>query len=105
VADGLIVSTATAARLMRLRRAGRFCPHAQEHSAHSDSAALSMDRAIVLDQGAMVDMRIVTDHQAILTVDGQFEFALMDGDHITVKASPPSRALSAFIRRRIFIAR
>ena len=47
-----------------------------------------MDRAIVLSQGAVVKILVRTDHQAILTVDGQFEYELQDGDWVTVQASP-----------------
>ena len=89
VADGLIVSTATGSTAYALAAGGPILPPTLKNILLIPIAPhLSMDRAIVLDQGAMVDTRIVTDHQAILTVDGQFEFALMDGDHITVKASP-----------------
>jgi NAD+ kinase len=49
---------------------------------------LSMDRAVVLDQGATVEMRAVTDHRALLTVDGQSEVTLMNGDRVTIRANP-----------------
>jgi NAD kinase len=54
-----------------------------------------MDRAIVLSQGAVVKILVHTDHQAILTVDGQFEYELQDGDQVTVQAS---RHTSRFVR-------
>jgi NAD+ kinase len=89
IADGLIVSTATGSTAYALAAGGPILPPTLKNILLIPIAPhLSMDRAIVLDQGAMVDMRIVTDHQAILTVDGQFEFALLDGDRVTVKASP-----------------
>jgi NAD+ kinase len=88
LADGLIVSTATGSTAYALAAGGPILPPTLKNILLIPIAPhLSMDRAIVLDQGATVDMRVVTDHQAILTVDGQFEFALLDGDRVTVKAS------------------
>lgn len=88
VADGLIVATATGSTAYALAAGGPILPPTLRNILLIPIAPhLSMERAIVLDQGATVDMRIVTDHQAILTVDGQFEFTLLDGDRVTVKAS------------------
>lgn len=89
VADGLIVSTATGSTAYALAVGGPILPPTLDNILLIPIAPhLSMERAIVLNQGAMVDMCVVTDHQAILTVDGQFEFTLLDGDRVTVKASP-----------------
>jgi len=89
VADGLIVSTATGSTAYALAAGGPILPPTLKNILLLPIAPhLSMERAIVLDQGSTVDMRIVTDHQVILTVDGQFEFALLDGDRVTVTASP-----------------
>ena len=59
----------------------------------SDRAAgqvLSSEPApqIAVPQGTVVKLLVRTDHQAILTVDGQFEYELQDGDWVTVQASP-----------------
>jgi NAD+ kinase len=89
VADGLIVSTATGSTAYALAAGGPILPPTLKNILLIPIAPhLSMERAIVLDQGATVDMRVVTDHQVILTVDGQFEVALMDGDRVTVRACP-----------------
>jgi len=53
-----------------------------------------MDRAIILAKGAVVQIRVQTDHQAILTVDGQFEYEVRDGDVVTIQAS---RHVSRFL--------
>jgi NAD+ kinase len=96
VADGLIVSTASGSTAYALAAGGPILPPTLKNILLIAIAPhLSMDRAIVLDQGAMVDMRVETDHQAILTVDGQFEFAMLDGDAVTVKAGPH---MARFIR-------
>jgi NAD+ kinase len=88
-ADGLIVSTATGSTGYALAVGGPILPPQLKNILLIPIAPhLSMERAIVLSQGAVVRVQIQTDHQAILTVDGQFEYELRDGDWVTVQASP-----------------
>ncbi len=95
-ADGLIVSTATGSTAYALAVGGPILPpQLQNFLLIPIAAHLSMNRAIVLGQGDKVDVRIHTDHQAILTVDGQFEYDLQDGDLVSVQASPH---MSRFVR-------
>jgi NAD+ kinase len=95
-ADGLIVSTATGSTAYALAVGGPILPPQLKNILLIPIAAhLSMDRAIVLSQGAVVKILVQTDHQAILTVDGQFEYELLDGDWVKVQASPH---VSRFVR-------
>jgi NAD+ kinase len=95
-ADGLIVSTPTGSTAYALAAGGPVLPPQLKNILLIPIAShLSMDRAIVLSQGATVKVQVHTDHQAILTVDGQFEYELLDGDWVTVKASPH---VSRFVR-------
>ena len=95
-ADGLIVSTATGSTAYAFAAGGPVLPPQLKNILLIPIAPhLSMDRAIVLAQGAVVKARVRTDHQAILTVDGQFEYELLDGDWVTVQASSHT---SRFIR-------
>ena len=88
-ADGLIVSTPTGSTAYALAVGGPILPPQLKNILLLPIAPhLSMDRAIVLSQGAVVKILVRTDHQAILTVDGQFEYELQDGDWVTVQASP-----------------
>lgn len=88
-ADGVIVSTPTGSTAYALAVGGPIMPPELHNILLIPIAPhLSLDRAIVLSEGAMVDLRIGTDHEAILTVDGQFAFALSDGDRVVVRASP-----------------
>lgn len=88
-ADGLIVSTATGSTAYALAVGGPILPPQLKNILLLPIAPhLSMDRAIVLAQGAVVKVLVHTDHQAILTVDGQFEYELRNGDWVTVQASP-----------------
>jgi NAD+ kinase len=95
-ADGLIVSTPTGSTAYAFAAGGPILPPQLRNILLIPIAPhLSMDRAIVLSQGAVVKVLVHTDHQAILTVDGQFEYELRDGDWVKVQASPH---LSRFVR-------
>jgi len=95
-ADGLIVATATGSTAYAFAAGGPVLPPQLKNILLIPIAPhLSMDRAIVLAQGAVVKVLVHTDHQAILTVDGQFEYELRDGDWVTVQASPH---LGRFVR-------
>lgn len=88
-ADGVIVATPTGSTAYALAVGGPIMPPELHNILLIPIAPhLSLERAIVLSEGAVVDLRISTDHEAILTVDGQFAFALADGDRIVVRASP-----------------
>jgi NAD+ kinase len=87
-ADGLIVSTPTGSTAYAFAAGGPVLPPQLKNILLQPIAPhLSMDRAIVLAQGAVVRILVHTDHQAILTVDGQFEYELRDDDLVTVQAS------------------
>jgi NAD+ kinase len=95
-ADGLIVATATGSTAYAFAAGGPILPP-QLHNILLIPIAphLSMERAIVLPQGAALRILVRTDHQAILTVDGQFEYELRDGDWVSVQAS---RHTGRFVR-------
>jgi NAD+ kinase len=95
-ADGVIVATPTGCTGYALAAGGPvlppelknillipICPH------------LSLDRPVVLSQGSTVTLRVIADHPPILTVDGQFEITLTDGDVVDVRAS---EHVSRFVR-------
>jgi NAD+ kinase len=88
VADGLIVSTPTGSTAYAFAAGGPILPPELRNIILVPIAAhLTLDRAIVLSEGSKVCIEVSTDHQAILTVDGQFEFEMQDGDRIEVQAS------------------
>ncbi|MGD9146833.1 MAG: NAD(+)/NADH kinase [Anaerolineae bacterium] len=95
-ADGIIISTATGSTAYALAAGGPILPpQLQNFLLIPIASHLTMNRAIVLGRGDRVEVNVHTDHQAILTVDGQFEYELRDGDLVTVQASPYS---SRFVR-------
>jgi NAD+ kinase len=96
VADGLILATPTGSTAYALAVGGPVLPPELRNILVIPIAPhLTLDRAIVLSEGSTVRVHVRTDHQAILTVDGQFEFEMQDGDHIEVCAS---EHVSRFIR-------
>jgi NAD+ kinase len=87
--DGVIVATPTGSTAYALAVGGPILPPELHNILVVPIAPhLSLERAIVLSEGAVVDLGISTDHEAILTVDGQFALALADGDQVIVRANP-----------------
>lgn len=102
-ADGLIISTATGSTAYANAVGGPVLPPELKNILLIPIAPhLSMDRAIVLGRGDTVKVQVHTDHQAILTVDGQFEYELQDGDWVTVQASHHTSRFVRFQDRGYF---
>jgi NAD+ kinase len=58
---------------------------------------LSMDRAVILAEGATIRLRAHGDYPPMLTVDGQVVVEVEEGDEVVVVGSPH---LARFIRLR-----
>lgn len=87
--DGLIVATATGSTAYALAAGGPILPPLLKNIVLVPIAPhLSLDKPMVLSQGSVVEMVVSTDHQAILTNDGQEEMTLRSGDRVVVQASP-----------------
>lgn len=96
--DGLIVSTATGSTGYALAVNGPILPPELRNILVIPIAPhLSMDRAVVLAEGTEIRMRAYSDHESMLTVDGQFVVEVSDGDEVVVTGSPH---LARFIRLR-----
>lgn len=88
-ADGLIISTPTGSTAYALAAGGPILPPELENFLLIALAPhLSLERPMVLSKGVTVRVQISTDHLAVLTVDGQFQIELTDGDEVTMQASP-----------------
>lgn len=88
VADGLIASTPTGSTAYAMAAGGPILPPELRNILLVAVAPhLSVDRPIVLAEGSTVSITIRTDHQAILSVDGQFPIELADEDRVTAYAS------------------
>lgn len=97
VADGLIAATPTGSTAYALSAGGPILPPELRNILIVPVAPhLSVDRAIVLAEGSTVSITIRTDHQAILSIDGQAPVDLQDGDRVTIRASEHSLQLVRF---------
>lgn len=87
-ADGLIVATPTGSTAYALAAGGPILPPELRNIVLVPVAPhLSMERPVVLSEGAAVRI-IVVGRPAVLTVDGEVKAELVDGDEVTVGASP-----------------
>ncbi len=96
--DGLIISTATGSTGYALAVDGPIMPPELRNILIIPIAPhLSMDRAVILSEGTEIRLRAYVDHEAMLTVDGQFVVEVSAGDEVVVTGSPH---LARFIRLR-----
>jgi NAD+ kinase len=87
VADGLIASTATGSTAYALAAGGPILPPELRNILLVPIAAhLSVDRAVVLSEGASIKILVQGDN-AVLCVDGQEPIGLEQDDHVIVRAS------------------
>ncbi len=97
-ADGVIVATATGSTGYALACGGPILPPELKNMLVIPIAPhLSLNRAIVLAQGTTVKMHVQSDHETILTIDGQFRVDLDNQDLVEVTSSPH---LAHFVRLR-----
>ena len=88
VADALIAATATGSTAYALAAGGPILPPELRNILLVAVAPhLSIDRAIVLSEGSSVSIVVNTDHQAVLSPDGQVPIGLADGDRVEAYAS------------------
>lgn len=88
VADGAIVATATGSTAYVFAAGGPIlAPEVKTLVLVPIAPYLSQLRSLVLPEGSHVFFRLETDHNAILTVDGQIDVELQNGDEVLVQAS------------------
>ena len=89
VADGLIAATATGSTAYALAVGGPILPPELNNILIIPIAPhLCVERAIVLSPGVTLQIHVRTDHQAILSADGQVEVPLQNDDLVVVRKSP-----------------
>lgn len=99
-ADALIMSTPTGSTAYALATGGPILPPELRNILLAPMAPhLSMDRPIVLSQGAVVDIEPTREnrHPVVLTVDGRVAAELDESQHICVTSAEPE---SQFVRLR-----
>lgn len=88
-ADGVIVATATGSTGYSLAADGPILhPQAKELVLKPVCPHFCFDRTLVLPPKSKVTMKVTTTHEAVMSLDGQIEMPLQDGDVVTVSASP-----------------
>ena len=88
-ADGVIVATATGSTSYSLASGGPILhPQSKEIVLQPISCHLGFAHALVLPQQSIVDLKVSPREKAILSIDGQVELPLSDGQNIRVKLSP-----------------
>jgi NAD+ kinase len=103
--DGVIVSTATGSTGYSLAAGGPILyPQAEEILVKPVSAHLSLPYALVLPPSAEVKMVIHTNHEAVLSIDGQVNVPLRDGDTVTARHSPHFARFLRISPRDLFYA-
>ncbi len=99
-ADALIVATATGSTAYALACGGPILPPELRNILIVPVAPhLSMDRPIVLSQGAIVEVVAAPDNttEIVLTVDGTLKGTVLPGDRVRIQAS---EHISRFVRLR-----
>lgn len=88
IADGAIVATATGSTAYGFACGGPIlAPEVKTLVLVPIAPYLTQLKSLVLPEGSRVFFRLETDHNAILTVDGQIDVELQNGDEILVQAS------------------
>lgn len=87
-ADGVILATATGSTSYALAAGGPIVhPQAREILLQPISPHLSLSRCLMLSPDATVQLTVATDRPATLSVDGQVDVTVPDGERITVRLS------------------
>lgn len=103
IADGLLVATATGSTAYALAVGGPIMPPDLRNMLIVAIAPhLSVDRAVILPEGAQVTLTVQTTHQAVLSVDGHPPVHLVSGDEVRVAASDHTARFIRFEDRGYF---
>jgi NAD+ kinase len=87
--DGVIVATATGSTGYSLAAGGPILhPRAKELLLTPISAHLSLAAPLVFSPETLLALEVRTEEQALLSIDGQTEVQLNDGDVVEVRRSP-----------------
>lgn len=97
-ADGVIVASATGSTSYSLASGGPILhPQSREIVLQPISCHLGLSHALVLPPQSAVDLKIARGEKVILSIDGQVELPLSDGQNVTVRLSP---YIARFLRSR-----
>lgn len=96
--DGIIVSTPTGSTGYSLSAGGPILAPEEHHLVVTPvSAHLALSRSLVLQPDSVVEMRVTSDHGAVLSVDGQDDVPVGSGAVVRVRKS---EHVTRFVRFR-----
>jgi NAD+ kinase len=109
-ADGLVMATATGSTGYSLAAGGPVLhPQSRDIILQPICPHLSFAHCMVLPSDAIIAIQVSTDHQAVLSIDGQIDIPVADSEQVTVHASetqarllrlhPPSSYYASLARR------
>lgn len=97
IADGVIVSTATGSTGYALAAGGPILPPELRNMLILPIAPhLSLDRAVVLAEGAEVNLFPTINHDVVISIDGMAPVLLEDGDRVHILANQHSLYMVRF---------
>lgn len=95
--DGIIVCTPTGSTGYSLSAGGPILAPTEHHLVVTPvSAHLALGRSLVLQPHSEVELRVTSDHGAILSVDGQEDVPVASGARVLVRASEHTTRLVRF---------
>lgn len=97
IADGVIVATPTGSTAYALAAGGPILPPELRNMLILPIAPhLSLDRAVVLAEGATVNLHPTIKHDVVLSIDGMYPVQLQEGDRIKIQANQQSLLMVRF---------
>ena len=88
-ADGIIAASPTGSTSYSLASGGPILhPQSKEIVLQPISCHLGLSHALILPQQSVLDFKIAHREKVILSIDGQVELPLSDGQNVRVKLSP-----------------
>ncbi|MCK9518658.1 MAG: NAD(+)/NADH kinase [Dehalococcoidia bacterium] len=101
--DGMIVSTPTGSTGYSLSAGGPILAPTEHHLVVTPvSAHLSLARSLVLQPTSVVELRVTSDHGAILSVDGQDDVQVASGSLVRIRQSEHVTRFARFADPSLF---
>lgn len=86
--DGVIVATATGSTGYSLAAGGPVLyPQSREIILQPIASHFSFSKTLILSPETTIELKVATTHEAMLSIDGQVEIPLANGDGVRVKLS------------------
>jgi NAD+ kinase len=89
VADGVIAASPTGSTAYSLAAGGPILhPRLEDILLTPIAPHRALDHSLVLPSESVIDIHLSTEYQGVLSIDGQIDVPLEDGDQVSVSVSP-----------------